>query len=176
MPVDKLKVAIRTPIDQIPVGRGFYQLEEDALYVQIAPWDSDHRFFSFIESETARLDIDKTGALLFVEVSEARRNWPVQEKLVIPRAVAPADIRWTDFRSTVADPTLLADPTKEHLQIRYSSEDPAFAYEIAGSVLVQVTADNIVTSIWITDIIDDLAGQEIAAFRKAMQPHARTRT
>ena len=176
MTVEQLKVAIRTPIDRIPVGRGFYQLEEDALYVQIAPWDSDHRFFSFIESDTVRLDVDKHGSLLFIEVSEARRHWTEMESLVIPKAVAPADIRWADFRETIAQPQLLSDHTREHLQIKYSDLPPALADEIAGSVLVQVTRENIVTSVWVTDIIDDLAGQEIAWFRTAMRPKERVRT
>lgn len=173
MTVEQLKVAIRTPIDRLPVGRGFYQLEEDALYVQIAPWDSDHRFFSFIESDNVRLDIDKHGSLLFVEVTEARRRWTEVDQLDVPKAIAPADVRWADFRATIAAPQLLSDRTREHLQVKYSGIEPAHTYEIAGSVLVQVTRENIVTSIWITDIIDDLAGQEIAWFRSAMRPPLR---
>lgn len=174
MTVSQLKIAVRTPTEQIPVGRGFYQLEEDALYVQVAPWDREHRFFSFLESEHVRLDIDKNGSLLFIEVSLPRRKWKTVDRLPIPDQHQPGDVRWADFREQMPSPKLIADKTHEHLQIRFSDQPPVATFEIAQSILVQADTDNFVTSIFVLDMLDDLAGQEIAHFRKAMQAAKKT--
>jgi hypothetical protein len=169
MTVSQPKIAVRTPTEQIPVGRGFYQLEEDSLYVQVAPWDREHRFFSFLESDQVRLDIDKNGVLLFIEVTLPRRNWETVALLEIPTQHQPGDVRWADFRQQMVSPRLVADRTREHLRIIFSESQSVATYEIAQSILVQADDDNLVTGIWIADILDDLAGQEIAHFRNAMQ-------
>lgn len=174
MTVSQLTIAVRTPTEQIPVGRGFYQLEEDSLYVQIAPWDREHRFFSYLESDHVRLDIDKNGSLLFIEVALPRRKWRSVETLEVPTRHQPGDVRWADFREQMTSPRLVTDRTREQLQIVFSDAPSVATYEIAQSVLVQADKGHCVTSVWITDIIDDLAGQEIAHFRKAMQPAKKT--
>ena len=64
MTVSQIKLKVQTPSGPVLPGRGFYQLEEDALYVQIAPFSREFRFFSFLESEFVHLDLDKEDLIL----------------------------------------------------------------------------------------------------------------
>lgn len=161
---------ITTPTRATEPGRGFYQLEEDALYVQIGSFSSDRKYFSYLESETVRLDLDRSGKLMFIEVSTARRNWPVEKELTPPVNVEPAEIHWLDFRSTIPSPTFSTNPARTMLSLAFSNDERSHSYHLAESVLIDVTEHNRLKAIWITDIIDDLAGAEIAAFRKGMRP------
>ena len=51
MPHRPAKLKISAPIEPIPPGRGFYQLEEDSLLVQVGVFDRRRRFFSYLQSE-----------------------------------------------------------------------------------------------------------------------------
>ena len=84
MAAQAIKLRISTPTEPIPPGRGFYQLEEDSLYVQIGLFSRDRRFFSYLESKNTRLDFDREGRLIFIEVDLPRRQWPVDLQLTRP--------------------------------------------------------------------------------------------
>lgn len=148
-------------------GRGFYQLEEDALYVQIGPWNGDRRFFNWLESDIARLDFDRHGRLIFVEVSLPRRQWMVDKSCCRPATVEMADLRWLDFRSEIEPPELICNERQTCLQLRYGDAQPVAAYYVADHVILQTDAESRLAAIWIEDIVDDLAGQELSTFRKA---------
>ena len=169
MALKALRVRISTPTEPILPGRGFYQVEEDSLHVQIGPFSKKRRFFSYLESENVRFDIDRQGRLIFIEVVLARRHWQVAPRIIPPRVVEAADIRWLDFRASVGDPVLVSADDKNVLVLRYSSAASLRNYYLAESVLAQVDDNNKLAAIWITDIGDDLAGQKIAAFRKKMR-------
>ena len=164
-----LKVVINAPTRPIQPGRGFYQLEEDALYVPVGAYSPSRRFFSFIESTTVRLDCDKHGELLFIEVSRPRKMWRCDNSLTPPNHASPADFRWLDFRAQLTDPLVLTDKTRSIVCIQFTDETPAFTYHLAEAVLAEVTADSRVCRIWVTEIVDDVAGREISAFRKQHQ-------
>lgn len=161
---------ITTPTRATEPGRGFYQLEEDALYVQVGSFGPDRKYFSYLESETVRLDIDRSGRLMFIEVSTARRTWPVEKHLSPPKSVEPADIYWLDFRSTIGAPTIATNPGRTLLNLIFQNDKQSQSYYLADTVVIDITNDNQLSGIWITDIIDDRAGAEIAAFRKGMRP------
>ena len=166
MTTARLETTITPPVDEIPVGRGFYQLEEDTLYVQLAPYDPNHRFFNYLESDLVRFDLDKDGLLLFVEIREARRRWAVVENLNVPHYSQPADIRWLDFRMRLPEARFLTNESHDLLAIEFSDRPAVASYQPAWSVIVDCDDSGCVTRIWFTDIVDDLAGQDIAAFRK----------
>ena len=132
----RMKISVEPPVDSLAIGRGLYQLEEDRLYVQVAPYDEHHRFFSYLETETVRFDLDKDGRLLFVEVFEARRHWTVIEDLASPAYAQPADIRWLDFRDNLPEPTLLTDRHRERLVIAFSNEPVVSSYQPAWGIIV----------------------------------------
>lgn len=174
MSASTLQISVQTPPDTLPVGRGFYQLEEESLYVQISSFDQKHRFFSYLEANSLRLDIDKEGRLLFIEVSIPRRRWPVDEHLSPPTGGKPADVRWLDFRKQVSDPKFFTNPSHSVLKIDFSRRSdtdggPGQVLRIAESVCVTTDSSGLVRHIWVTDIVDDLAGQEIATFRRQSQ-------
>ncbi len=169
MTVKTPKIRLETPSGDILPGRGFYQLEEDALYVQVGPFRRGHRFFSYLEAPHVRMEFDKAGCLAFIEVSKPRRQWPVDDKFKLPGKALPADIRWLDFRENMKAPTLATDSRKRHLLLRFSKTDPSGCYYLANHVLIQTDSDNNLVAIWVTDIIDDLAGREISAFRKGIR-------
>ncbi|HUV31084.1 MAG TPA: hypothetical protein VMY05_08370 [Acidobacteriota bacterium] len=165
-----LKLRIDSPIGELSTGRGFYQLEEDTLYVQVAPFSRRHRFFSYLESEYVRLDLDMHGRLLFIEVSRPRRHWPVRDGLALPADPSPADVRWLDFRRRMADPKLMANPQRTALLLRFARLPRAVrSYLLAESVVADVAQDNSLVGIWVGDIVDDIAGQFISSFRKQVR-------
>lgn len=165
-----LKLRISPPTGSISPGRGFYQLEEDSLYVQIAPFSSSYRFFSYLESENVRFDLDREGRLLFVEVNCPRRHWRVVEEMNRPSQPYEADIRWLSFRSRITNPELITNENRTALVVRFAPAAETNTYRVAESVLLEVSENSTLTAVWITDIIDDLAGQQIAAYRRKFRP------
>ena len=166
---DPLTIRISAPDGELPQSRGFYQLEENALYVPIGVSEKSRHFFSWLESPSLRLDLDKSGRLMFIEVSAGRHTWIVVDDMPTPNEARTADIRWLGFRSTIADPTLLSDWSRSRLLIRFTGSPIRRQYLLADTVVLSVDALDRVVSILVTDIIDDLAGREIARFRKEQQ-------
>ncbi|RKX29254.1 MAG: hypothetical protein DRP47_02140 [Candidatus Zixiibacteriota bacterium] len=169
MVLPEIKLQISAPTEPLVSGRGFYQLEEDALYVQVAPFTSSRRFFSYLESEHIRFDIDRQGRLIFIEVCIPRRQWPVNDNLTVPENTELADIRWLDFRSQIEEPNLVTDQRHTQLLIRYPDVPLSRNFLIAESIVVQVDEQDNLAAIFIGDIVDDIAGQEIATFRKRIR-------
>ncbi len=169
MALKALKLRISAPSEPILPGRGFYQLEEDSLYVQIGPFSKARRFFSYLESENSRFDLDREGRLIFIEVAVARRHWKIDTDMKLPTVVEPADIRWLDFREKVKNPALLTTAERTCIQLRFSNETPLRNYYLAETVIAQVNSDDMLAALWATDIVDDLAGQQIKAFRKKLR-------
>jgi hypothetical protein len=166
-PLEAIALKIEIPTGQLRPGRGFYQLEEDSLYVPVGPDHKHRRFFSYLESETVRFDIDKSGRLMLLEVSYPRRHWTVEDSLTAPTIAEPADIRWLDFRATISIPELVTNKRRTRLLLRFSPHSSWRWYALAEAVFVQVDHEHRLTSLMVTDIEDDLAGRRIAAFRKS---------
>ncbi|MBU8934802.1 MAG: hypothetical protein KOO62_12500 [candidate division Zixibacteria bacterium] len=166
-PIAKLR--FQTPTEAVITGRGFYQLEEDALYVQVGPFDNSRRFFSYLEGDHVRLDIDRHGRLIFIEVDVARRHWQVADNLCFPENARESDIRWLDFRKTITDPQLITNRLRTILRLEFACANPSRAYRPAEHIVIETDENDHLVAIWIEDIIDDLAGQEIAAYRKQVR-------
>ena len=162
----RIKLRIAPPTEPVPPGRGFYQLEEEALHIPIGVPPPDRRFFSWLESDLVQMDIDRTGKLLFVAVNCPRRQWSWLEGLAAPQAAAMADVRWVNFRTRMAEPRLLTDRRRSLVKVVWLDEIAARTYYLADHVLLQTDADLHPTAIWVTDISDDLAGREIMECRK----------
>jgi len=157
---------VSPPTGPVKPGRGFYQLEEDALYVAVAGYPDPAKFFSYLESDTVRFDLDTKARLMTLEVTLPRRQWPVDRVMTYPMRATPADIRWIDFRQMMTEPKLFTDQKRLNLMIRFSENKPAASHYLADKLFCQIDADQQLIAIWVTDIIDDLAGQELSAFRK----------
>lgn len=166
MALDAIQLRISTPTEPIVPGRGFYQLEEDSLYVQVGLFSAKRHFYSFLEGEHVRLEFDRTARLIFVEMTVPRRQWDVEPDLTAPDILEPADIRWLDFREQITDPEPTTNRNGTVLRLRFSAEEPIRNYYLAESIFVQVDRHDHLVVLWVDDIVDDLAGQEIGAFRK----------
>lgn len=163
-----IRLRISAPTDLFLQGRGFYQLEEDSLYLQLQSPSTDSRFFSYLESDIMRIDLDRSGRMLFLELNAGRHTWPVDERLKLPNSIGYADIRWLDFRRQIPAPSLSTTSDRATLTITFESSPAARSFHLSSSVIIQTTTEDCLHSIIITDIVDDLAGQEIAAFRKEL--------
>ena len=166
MTIQSARLRISTPTEPTAPGRGFYQLEEDALYVQIGAFAPQHRFFSYLESEFVSLQFDHNALLIFIEVTLPRRRWEVADELIMPSVADPADIRWLEFRETIREPRLTTNKTQTRLRLQFTHNSPSRSFYIADHVILQADNSDHLVAIWIDNIEDDLAGQEIAAFRK----------
>ena len=166
MTLSNLRLRISTPAEPIVPGRGFYQLEEDALYVQIGLFTGNRPFFSYLESEHTRFDIDRNGRLIFIEIALPRRQWPVDPDLKPPEIIEPADIRFLNFRDQFPTPRLATNKRRTRLALLFDDVSPVRNYYLAEHVIARVDQSDHLAAVWIDDIIDDLAGQEIGAARR----------
>jgi hypothetical protein len=169
MPIKALKVQVSAPAQQVPYGRGFYQLEEDELFLPVEYPQGKTRFFSFIDSETTSFQLDRDGRLIFIELAVPRRRWKVRENLVMPESARPADIRFLDFRQSFLDPSVFCDHTHENLMIRFSQGPSTHTYYLAENLVAQISCENTLVALWVSDITDDIAGRELAAWRRAIR-------
>lgn len=169
MPVKTINVNVTTPSVTIPRGRGFYQLEEEELYLPVIQTpERKSRFFSYLESDNVSLQLDRDGYLIFIEVAVPRRRWTKQQGFSIPHNVRTADIHFLDFRDSLSDPEIYCDPTRQLLKLQFMHSISGPFYYLAENLIAQISSQNRLTAIWVTDIIGDLAGREIAAWRKAI--------
>lgn len=164
--LETISLKINAPTGETLPGRGFYQLEEDALYVPVGGHNPERRFFSYLESKQVRFDIDRSGSLILIEIDFARRHWTVDDSLKAPSIIEPADIRWLDFRCMTPDPKLITNPQRSLLLIQFVPNQTCQWYSLAENVLAQSDSNGHLNALMITTIEDDLAGRQIAAFRK----------
>ncbi len=62
----KIQLRIDTPTGPTKSGRGFYQLDEESLFVQIGLFTEKKHFFNYLENEIVLFDLDRTGQLIFI--------------------------------------------------------------------------------------------------------------
>ena len=163
--IESIALKVDTPTGEVTPGRGFYQLEEEALYVQVGEYSKRRRFFNYLESDWVRFDIDKYGRLIFIEVSLPRRRWELSTQISPPTIAEPADVRWLDFRSRIAEPRLQTNKRQTHLLIDFMSHHSWRWFTLAEKVFVQTDHEHRLAAVMVIDIEDDLAGEQIAAFR-----------
>lgn len=166
MTIDSIKLSISTPTEPILPGRGFYQLDEEVLFVQVGLFSKHKKFFSYLESENIHFDFDRTGHLIFMEINVPKRSWQIVHKLDVPEVVEPADIRWLDFRGYINEPEIITNRDKTLLLLKFKENNFPLHFSLASSIVAQTNKNKELSAIIITDIYDDMAGKEISSFRK----------
>nr|MBN2277168.1 hypothetical protein [candidate division Zixibacteria bacterium] len=169
MLLKSLNVRVHTPTDFIPRGRGFYQLEEEALYFPVEYPGERPRFFSFLDSEFLSFHISRDGRLLFLDLTLPRRRWRVTRNFIAPETALLADIRFLDFRLGIKNPITFCDRSRQHLMFRFSEGPAEHNYYLAENLIAQIDTANHLVAIWARDIVDDLAGQEILSWRRTVR-------
>jgi hypothetical protein len=172
---DNIKVTIHTPAEVLYFSRGFYQVEEDSLYVPIFPGG---RFFSYLDSPQLTLDVDRKGQLLFIQVHMPRRSWTRRKDLKPPSGAEPADIRLLNFRNSLPNSRLDTSADRSILRISFFEETSSGKggtkrsneiYQVAEDLVFEVTPEKELASIWITSIKHDRAAKGMAAWRKRLK-------
>jgi hypothetical protein len=160
----QIQVILRTPDEARRFGRGFYQVEEDCLYVPLHP---ARAFYSYVDSDHVQLDIDQAGRLIFISVTFPRRHWQVCRTLTPPSIEGEADIRILNFRENLLRSRLETDADRSILKIAYDrSDQPTTSYAVAEHVSCEIAADGSLAAIWITRIEDDRGARQMATWRK----------
>ena len=150
----------------VPAG-GFYQVEEDVLHVQVGRFESGKRYFSALENDSARLECDQKGRLIFIEVTIPRRRWREKIDFAPPTPTGPeetADIRFLDFRTTLPELQIYCDKSRKQVCLRFLDKTSR-SVRMGENLVIDIGKDHTLAAIWISDIVDDMAGREIAAFR-----------
>ncbi len=163
---EPIRIRVFPPTGPLPPGRGFYQLEEDALYFQVGGFTKPLPFFSYLESETVRFDINRRGRLIFVEVSLPRRQWQVESDFELPKASDQARILFLDFRQQTKQPRIKTDLTRESLRLEYETNGGTHTFQVSANLYLAVNNAGHLASVTMTSLTDDLAGQELTSFRR----------
>jgi len=161
------RIVIQTPAPEPRFSRGFYQVEEDSLYV---PFHPARTFFSYLDSDEISLQTDNKGQLVFLQLQLPRASWNVTPKLACPEATVTADIRLVDFREQLPAETVTAPADKSTVRLAFAPASTTAAYRLTDSVVCEVTPDARLAALWITGIEDARAAAGMAAWRKQMKP------
>ena len=166
--IKAISLRIEAPTGAPLPGRGFYQLEDETLYVPVGQFDHSRPFFNYLETadDQVRFDIDRDGRLMLIEIDLPRRRWPVDVSLMTPPIAEPGDIRWLDFRTRIVNPAILTNERRDLLLLRFAESAPWRWYQLTESVLLQVDSSSHLAAVLVTSIEDDFAGRNLAAFRK----------
>jgi len=149
-----------------PANRGFYQVEDDTLYVPIYP---SGKFYSYLDSPHVMLDVDRTGRLIFIQVLAPRRGWRIRPDIKAPAGSVEADIRFRDFRERLPRTAILTDPDRSLVHIRFESIRNPDHYRVADHMVFDLTSRNTLSGIWITAVEDDRAARGMASWRKSIK-------
>ena len=170
MSITTPEIQVRTPAEngkKTPFGRGFYQLEEESLYLPIEYRDQK-RFYSYLDSETVSLHLDRAGRLIFIEVDLPRRRWDIKENFIPPEIVKPGEARFLDFRKSLKKPQIFCDCNRDNLLILFDTQPAEQNISLADNLIAQITSNGLLTAIWAFDFTDDMAGREIASWRRSI--------
>ena len=160
------KLLIKTPAEETLFSQGFYQVEEDSLYVPLYP---SGRFFSYLDSPQVSLQTDNSGRLIFIQIHLPRSQWKVRDHLEFPAAPVSADIRLVEFRGNLPPAVIERSPDGTTVRVGFGDPAKALSYQIAESLVCDVTTDARLAAIWIGLIQDDRAAEKMAAWRKELR-------
>lgn len=166
MALEAAQLRITAPTGPNIPGRGFYQVEEDRLFVQIGLFDPDRRFFSYLDTARVKLDFDRDARLIFIEVNQPRRHWRTKADLKMPKRAEPADARFLGFRDTLPPTRLTATKDLSCVRLAFSTEPVARTIQLARNVVLEADDRSRLVALWVGGIVDDSAGRKLAAYRK----------
>ena len=161
-----IQLKINTPIGPTKSGRGFYQLDEESLFVQIGLFTEQKHFFNYLESKTVLFDLDRTGQLIFIEVFKAKRHWVVDESITSPRGAEIADIRWLNFREQIPESVIKTNKLHDTIKIEFVANNTPLYFILAESIIIETDLSHRLTAVWVTSFDEDAGGQHIQQFRR----------
>ncbi len=166
MSLKVIQLKIDTPTGPTKSGRGFYQLDEESLFVQLGLFSEKKHFFNYLENEHILLDLDRTGQLIFIEVYKAKRHWKIIDLLKAPYNAEVADIRWLNFREKLPDSEILTDTEQKIVKVQFDENISPLYYILAENVIAETDKQYKLTALWITAYDEDAGGKAIKQFRR----------
>jgi hypothetical protein len=163
---DVIKVVVKSPAPKHPHSRGFYQVEENILYVPLYPGG---RFYSYLDSPQAIFDVDNRGRVLFFQILTPRNRWIIQNGIKPPTGLNQADIRFLDFRATLPEMRVETSSNQSWLRFVFSEDGKTLSYSVAEDLIFEITSDSTLAAIWLTAIEADRAARAMAAWRKQIR-------
>jgi len=164
--VPPVRLKLITPAENHIHSRGFYQEEEESLYVPLYPGG---RFFSYLDGDNIRLDIDNKGRLLFLSLNIPRRRWIKVPRLRFPAVPGSASMKIINFRDRLPRARIYSSLNIQNLHISLFKEPVENTYQLTPSLLIETGTNNNLTGFWIKGVEEDRAALKMAAWRKHMK-------
>ncbi len=157
---------IQTPAFEARFSRGFYQVEEESLYIPLHP---ARKFFSYLDSDRISLQIDNRGQLVFLQLMVPRIQWKRISDFAVPEPSLTADIRFLDFREQLPDVVVEASSEDTAVCFRFASLSGGGIYRLTDTMVCEVTSGAHLAALWISAIEDDRAALKMAAWRRQIR-------
>jgi hypothetical protein len=143
-------------------GQVFFDPHDSALEYHVIPHDP---YFSYIETRGLRIDVDSSGAPVFVEVNLPFLRPKVLGSLQIPAFTELCRHRFLDFPIQIAPPRVAVNCDKSLYHIRFSRLAPCERWSFAPGGIWELDSESCVVGLWLYDIISDPSRAKRMAWR-----------
>lgn len=150
------------PLENSIPCRAFYDQMEEALSVGIK---QAGKFNSYVEAEHFSFDLTKSGKLLNIDVWKPRGEWEVEKNLHPPEEFDRENIVFLDERLKVPPAQYFTNPQQNILHIRFAKGKVHRFVSPANSLIFELSPDDELVGLWITNIEDDYGFKKEAVWR-----------
>ncbi|MFH2056907.1 MAG: hypothetical protein ABIJ61_13195 [bacterium] len=150
------------PLDNSIPCRAFYDNMESALSVGIK---QSGKFYSYVEAECFSFDLTKAGKLLNIDVWKPRDEWQIEKDLHPPDDFDRENVIFLDERLKVEPATYFTNPERNLLHIRFTKGTVHRFVSPASSLIFELSKENELMGLWITNIEDDFGFKKEAIWR-----------
>ncbi len=149
------------PARTLPHSAAFYDQESDILAVNILPFNP---YDAFVESEDIRIDTDRFGSPIYIEVAQAQKDWTIEPVLPFPSVSEAVELSIRETTRRFPGGSVSTDPAKSIARIRLLAREDGALYRVADHLLAEV-ADGYLVGFWVDRIEMDFAGRKQARWR-----------
>lgn len=157
-----IPVSVR-PRDEIALAAAFYDQETDILSVNVLPFEP---YDSFVESDEVRIDTDRNGRPVFVEIFRPWDKWKIDPELSLPKADFKGAVNFGDTLRRFPSGEIFADRDRKTVCVKFLARRGDQVIRLADNILAE-TADGFLVALWLTGIQLDFAGRKQSQWRAA---------
>jgi hypothetical protein len=139
---------------------------EDSLSVGIK---RKGKFYSYIEGEYFSFDLGRRGRLLNIDVWKPKKEWRIERNLAPPDDYERQDVIFLDFRLKTEPAAFYSNSDKTILHIRFAEGEIARFVSPANSLIFELSADEELIGLWVTQIEDDYGFRKESTWRKSIK-------
>ena len=137
-------------------GRAFRDRDSQLIQYHEIPHSPYH---SYIAADPLRLDLDKDGVPIFVELDFAGGRFDVDGCLRPPLDFELGSVRLLDFPSRIGPHTLTTDESNSLFHITLSKHAPVLALQSGRGIIWEIDTDSCLSGLWLLKCQDDLYGR-----------------